>query len=80
MAAEIVSPVHLVTELPDGVELRTEIGSITVDVHPDGIDLDQARLMLAALLTEAGSYLLARGDLTGRPAPSRGEGESGSLD
>ncbi|MFF7290678.1 hypothetical protein [Streptomyces griseorubiginosus] len=80
MPAEISSAVRLSTELPDGAELRTEIGTITVAVHPDGVDLGEVRRSLGGLLREAGAYLLTGGDLTGLPlpSPSPGEGESGS--
>ncbi|MDX3839037.1 hypothetical protein [Streptomyces europaeiscabiei] len=78
MPAEITSAVHLVTDLPDGAELRTEIGSITVAVHPDGVDLGEIRTMLAGLMTEAAAYLLTGGDLTDLPQPTPGVGESPS--
>ncbi|MFB7007880.1 MULTISPECIES: hypothetical protein [unclassified Streptomyces] len=58
MAAEITSNVYLTTELPDGAETRTEIGSITVDVHPDGVDLTEVCKALHGLLTTTAEQLL----------------------
>lgn len=77
MPAEITSAVHLVTDLPDGAELRTEIGSITVAVHPDGVDLGEIRTMLGELLLDAGRYMVNSAPAPGPASP--GEGESGSL-
>ncbi|MFF4040539.1 hypothetical protein [Streptomyces sp. NPDC001816] len=78
MPAEISSPVHLVTELPDGVEVRTEVGTLTVAVHPDGVDLGEVREQLGGLLREAGLYLLTGGVVDDLPRAFPGEGESGS--
>lgn len=78
MAAEISSPVHLVTELPDGTELRTEVGTLAVAVHPDGVDLAEVREQLGGLLREAGLYLMTGGVMDDLPRAFPGEGESGS--
>lgn len=78
MPGEITSAVQLAVSIPDGGEYRATIGSVTMTVHPDGVDLGEVRKALGGLLREAGAYLITGGDLTDLPLSSLGEGESGS--
>ncbi|MFJ2629635.1 hypothetical protein ACIO6T_41350 [Streptomyces sp. NPDC087532] len=58
MPAETTSNVCLTIQLPDGAETRTEIGSITVNVHPEGVDLAEVCQALSSLLTATAEHLL----------------------
>jgi hypothetical protein len=78
MPQEITSAVQLAVAIPDGGEYRATIGSVTMSVTPDGVDLGEVRRALGGLLREAGAYLITGGDLSGLPLPFPGEGESGS--
>lgn len=70
------SPVRITTTMPDGTNVETEIGSITIDVAAAGVDDSQIRRALGALLTEAGALLLVEAEL----ADFQGVGESKSPD
>lgn len=76
MPAEITSTVRLAVGMPDGSEVRAEVGLITISVHPDGVDISEVHRALGELLIDAGRYMVNSAPAPG-PAP-QGEGESPS--
>ncbi|MCX4661489.1 hypothetical protein [Streptomyces uncialis] len=81
MDAFLTTPVHLITPVPGGADVRATLGTLRVAVVDGRVDQEQLREQLAAMLTEAGEHLARHGvlaDLAPSSATTAGVGESGS--
>lgn len=56
-AASATFAIHLGSSLPDGDVQQTQIGTVTVDLGPDGIDQADFNRSLGDLLVTAGEHL-----------------------
>ncbi|MFG3140771.1 hypothetical protein ACGFZA_31770 [Streptomyces sp. NPDC048211] len=70
MTAEMTTTVHVTTPIPGGEAITTPLGTLTVPVKDDKIDLPDLYEALGELLLTAGKYCQV---MSGRPSMWVGE-------